>query len=515
MAKKRMKRVKKKVEPKKEAPKKVVHKEEPSKEVPKGSEEILEEVGKEIGEVPVNAQIEPEGEDTADTNTESELEDEGTDEVEIDNEPVYLEELPEEADDTEEVPEVEDVTESEPELDTSVHTERDDTSEQVLEEVGVENEPEEVAETNPTEFGEIKPLEALGEDSGVTTNKVDYEANMRDILANLEHLEELKEAVDKNFEDVLAKVEELENEKGVEDGEQEESVRQDVLEEEQDTPLEVNGIEDIEEVPEQEEYIEDEPEGEVDSENEYVYVEYESVEPSENGGILVDDEEHYVTSEVPTDEAEVTYTESEYEPEITGQTTGNPETEEEVYSLEDILAEETFKTNNPRVDKDSEEALTDNDDEYEEQDELEEAPMEESLVEERLVEEKPKEVVSMAMRELLKQKIELSEEEEIVQQQRDKERESRVSLEEGLLSNITSDLADILPYSAGKRLEEELNEKAEALKRKMKEKVLEEQREQERKDRESMELRAEYAQMTEEKMKKSGNKGLFGRKRGG
>src|SRR5699024_3405043 len=85
-----------------------------------------------------------------------------------------------------------------------------------------------------------------------------------------------------------------------------------------------------------------------------------------------------------------------------------------------------------------------------------------------------------------------------------------IPVEEELLSRLTGNLTEVLPLKEGKRIGEEIERKAQEIKGKMEKRVAEEQKKQEREERESIELRAEYAKMTDTQNKKK--RGLFGRK---
>lgn len=82
--------------------------------------------------------------------------------------------------------------------------------------------------------------------------------------------------------------------------------------------------------------------------------------------------------------------------------------------------------------------------------------------------------------------------------------------EERMLSLASASLASILPIKEGKRLEVEIAKRADYLREKVQEKVKEEQKEQERIDRETMELRAEYARVTNKKDKAKKRKDFVG-----
>ena len=129
--------------------------------------------------------------------------------------------------------------------------------------------------------------------------------------------------------------------------------------------------------------------------------------------------------------------------------------------------------------------------------------------------EEPQPELSIAQRELLKQSVELSEEDILAEEEYNRQVQQQVTIEEELLGNINGSLVDVLPLKEGRRLETEINAKAEELRKKMKTKVREEQKEAERIEREEMQLRAEFAQMSEEESRKKKKRGLFGRKKGG
>ena len=82
--------------------------------------------------------------------------------------------------------------------------------------------------------------------------------------------------------------------------------------------------------------------------------------------------------------------------------------------------------------------------------------------------------------------------------------------EERMLSLASASLASILPIKEGKRLEVEIAKRADYLREKVQEKVKEEQKEQERIDRETMELRAEYARVTNKKDRAKKRKDFVG-----
>ena len=82
--------------------------------------------------------------------------------------------------------------------------------------------------------------------------------------------------------------------------------------------------------------------------------------------------------------------------------------------------------------------------------------------------------------------------------------------EERMLSLARASLASILPIKEGKRLEVEIAKRADYLREKVQEKVKEEQKEQERIDRETMELRAEYARVTNKKDRAKKRKDFVG-----
>ena len=82
--------------------------------------------------------------------------------------------------------------------------------------------------------------------------------------------------------------------------------------------------------------------------------------------------------------------------------------------------------------------------------------------------------------------------------------------EERMLSLASASLASILPIKEGRRLEVEIAKRADYLREKVQEKVKAEQKEQERIDRETMELRAEYARVTNKKDRAKKRKDFVG-----